>query len=534
MAGIVGMGIASNIFTVSLGYQSRVHQAYLVSYLFSRVMIEVMHVAALVVPSARPYIFYHLSLAALTVSLWVVAIGVSDEVARVVLVSMSLFADFFGPLVSQWFPRRWRVAVPLNLEHVIERFGLFSIIILGETIIATLFQEVGAFRAEQWGAAALGLLLSFSIQWVYFDVENGSHGLKMHRHALRRGGFKAMLWLYSHIPVDISLVLCAGGVWNVVHYYSGVREVALQQTCNSTGLRAAQLIGDPLSDPCNADPFYYARWLLCSGAAATLLFVSVNGLSHKRADTGLFRLWQRSLLRAMCAVTLFLLPLAGRALEPLSYLGIVVALWGLVVVVALEHTPRRPTGDAAESAPKDEWSPPVRVMSKHSLGGSMRSPRGAAGQPIVDSDDVALQWQPPVRVVSKATLGVHELHSHHEADVEHWHAPSRSHSRAQLDVVPGVATVTSGTAEDVPRAEAFLQALCESGALDLHDVREVQIEGTIPLLDNEQLAPEAAWHQVGEHRIDEEMGGAAQVAVDVEEVGSAMVAAEPQLDKEFV
>jgi hypothetical protein len=71
----------------------------------------------------------------------------------------------------------------------------------------------------------------------------------------------------------------------------------------------------------------------------------------------------------------------------------------------------------------------------------------------VDSDDVALQWQPPVRVVSKATLGVHELHSHHEADVEHWHAPSRSHSRAQLDVVPGVAALA------LPIVEALSESI---------------------------------------------------------------------------
>lgn len=62
--------------------------------------------------------------------------------ARVVVVAV----DFFGPPAAMAAPRKWRVAIPINLEHVTERFGLFSIIILGETVVSTLFVESGTFR----------------------------------------------------------------------------------------------------------------------------------------------------------------------------------------------------------------------------------------------------------------------------------------------------------------------------------------------------------------------------------------------------
>lgn len=56
-----------------------------------------------------------------------------------------------------------------------------SIIIIGETILGLLFNEGGSLTASEWGAVGLGLLLSFCLQWIGFDIENGMHGLKLVR-----------------------------------------------------------------------------------------------------------------------------------------------------------------------------------------------------------------------------------------------------------------------------------------------------------------------------------------------------------------
>jgi low temperature requirement protein LtrA len=63
-------------------------------------------------------------------------------------------------------------AFPVHREHLIERIGLFAIIVLGETVI----RIVGSFTArEQYDifdaiAAAAGFLLIVQVWWIYFGA----------------------------------------------------------------------------------------------------------------------------------------------------------------------------------------------------------------------------------------------------------------------------------------------------------------------------------------------------------------------------
>lgn len=68
-----------------------------------------------------------------------------------------------------------------SLFHIQKKTFFESIIIIGETILGLLFNEGGSLTASEWGAVGLGLLLSFCLQWIGFDIENGMHGLKLVR-----------------------------------------------------------------------------------------------------------------------------------------------------------------------------------------------------------------------------------------------------------------------------------------------------------------------------------------------------------------
>jgi low temperature requirement protein LtrA len=102
--------------------------------------------------------------------------------------------------------RRAVAAIPFKFDHLIERFGLFTIIVLGETVLAVV---VGVAHAH-WVAsavvfAAIGLTMSFSLWWIYFEVVTGSPLKNI-------GGFRPIVWVYMHAPLVISITALGVGI----------------------------------------------------------------------------------------------------------------------------------------------------------------------------------------------------------------------------------------------------------------------------------------------------------------------------------
>jgi low temperature requirement protein LtrA len=102
--------------------------------------------------------------------------------------------------------RRRAAAIPFHFDHLIERFGLFTIIVLGETVLAVV---IGVAHAH-WVAsavvfAAIGLTMSFSLWWIYFEVVTGA--------PLRNiGGFRPIVWVYTHAPLVMAITALGVGI----------------------------------------------------------------------------------------------------------------------------------------------------------------------------------------------------------------------------------------------------------------------------------------------------------------------------------
>src|SRR4051812_46831306 len=92
--------------------------------------------------------------------------------ARIVLWSVALAIDLAGPWLSR---RRMRNLQDLGVTHFAERFSLFIIICLGESIVAL---GVGAedHEFDRWVAigAATGLTITAALWWTYFDYVAGA------------------------------------------------------------------------------------------------------------------------------------------------------------------------------------------------------------------------------------------------------------------------------------------------------------------------------------------------------------------------
>lgn len=129
---------------------------------------------------------------------------------RFVCWGLGLIIDFATPLSAGKQVAR----IPPDMAHTTERIGLFTIIVLGESIVAV----VGGVSAQQWSPlsvaiALLGLAIAFSFWWMYFDTVDHSP-----LQAMKQGRMKiALTWLYSHLPLAIGLTATGVGVEKMIH-----------------------------------------------------------------------------------------------------------------------------------------------------------------------------------------------------------------------------------------------------------------------------------------------------------------------------
>ena len=93
-------------------------------------------------------------------------------------------------------------------HHIAERYGLFTIIVLGESVAAATVAvrtglDTGDYFAEMVSLAAAGLVIVFALWWLYFD--RSAHGLLT---TLRT----SILWGYGHYFIFASAAAVGAGL----------------------------------------------------------------------------------------------------------------------------------------------------------------------------------------------------------------------------------------------------------------------------------------------------------------------------------
>ncbi|MCH8907456.1 MAG: low temperature requirement protein A [Candidatus Heimdallarchaeota archaeon] len=92
----------------------------------------------------------------------------------------------------------------------VERFGLFTIIVLGEVIVGVVqgVAEVENLDINVGITAVLGLLIAIGIWWLYFDLVSN-------RLPIENLG-KAYSWIYLHLPLSMSITAIGAVMLNIV------------------------------------------------------------------------------------------------------------------------------------------------------------------------------------------------------------------------------------------------------------------------------------------------------------------------------
>jgi low temperature requirement protein LtrA len=145
--------------------------------------------------------------------LWIAG-ALADEPARTALWLAALAVDYGAPLVLFWVPGRPRLegaTWDVGTEHFAERFGLFIILALGESIVLT-----GATTSEselttaRIAAFVMAFLMSAAIWWLYFTsvARLGEHYLQVSedRTTLARDGYT-----FLHAVFAAGIILAAVG-----------------------------------------------------------------------------------------------------------------------------------------------------------------------------------------------------------------------------------------------------------------------------------------------------------------------------------
>lgn len=131
--------------------------------------------------------------------------------ARYLLWAIALAID----LATPWVAVEHAVRLPPVAAHLPERFGLFTLILLGEAVVAVMR---GMESQETWpvpaaASALLGMGLLFLLWWWYFEAVDAVAEQHVRSHADAR---RLHLWSYMHFPLYLGIVWMGVGVQRVV------------------------------------------------------------------------------------------------------------------------------------------------------------------------------------------------------------------------------------------------------------------------------------------------------------------------------
>ncbi|MET9268037.1 low temperature requirement protein A [Amycolatopsis sp. NPDC004079] len=170
--------------------------------------------AARQAPEIRSTAYFYAIGITLCQILWIVRLAIPGT-AGFVGFFVVLVLELAVPAVAEA-----RTTTPWHSHHIAERYGLFTLIVLGETVLsATNAVKEGIAEGEHTGElvslAVAGLVLVFSMWWLYFDQPGHAR--------LERGNSRwtALSWGYGHYLIFGSAAAVGAGLELAVGFDSG-------------------------------------------------------------------------------------------------------------------------------------------------------------------------------------------------------------------------------------------------------------------------------------------------------------------------
>lgn len=211
--------------------------------------------------------------------------------------ALALLIDLGTPVLTNSLTAQ----VPPNAEHLPERFGLFTIILLGESLVAALkgMESQDTWSGSAASSAFLGITIAFLLWWWYFDGAGGAaeRPIRTPREARR-----FLVWSFAHLPLYIGVAVTGVGIEHII------------RIAPDGHLDAAEV------------------WILCVAVSGLMLSLVTIGSMRpsEQPRTTLSRLSQ-------CTVAALPLTLATLHLEPVSLVASLAVLCVVQLALALQE-----------------------------------------------------------------------------------------------------------------------------------------------------------------------------------------------------
>lgn len=184
---------------------------------------------------------------------------------------------------------------------MVEKYSVFTLIVLGESLLALLFEGGGlvtlenAHVSKMYVTVAVSVLIIYSFQTLYFNVDNsiakgGVHAIRAHR-------YSGIAWNLLHLLYHMALAgPLATGLGLII------RDITLGVKPEAVHAAAAESGGKAIPE---AHFDSGGRWLFSAGWGTALLISTIMGLLHRpgpRGQTKYYRLAVRGVVVAIIAI----------------------------------------------------------------------------------------------------------------------------------------------------------------------------------------------------------------------------------------
>ena len=194
---------------------SRSSAGFGAAYAGMRIILVMQYVRARRVPETRALTTRYVVGFGAAAAVWI-ASAFLDAPERYWVWAVALVIDFATP----WLANKHSMRFPPDATHFPERFGLFTIILLGEFVAAVMrgieSQEYWSFSAA--ATAFSSMAFAFVLRWWYFDVAQSAAA----RHVRTRQQARLFqVWHYAHLPMFLGIGVAGIGFEHLITLQSG-------------------------------------------------------------------------------------------------------------------------------------------------------------------------------------------------------------------------------------------------------------------------------------------------------------------------
>ena len=282
---------------------------FALSYAFMRLILVIEYVRVFRTikssESANPLVKRYIIGFSIAAIIWLISAFVPLTEIRFALWIIGLIIDFATPISTSKLTSKFAP----HISHLPERMGLFTLIVLGESIVGI----VNGMTEQIWDVysvieASLGLCISFSLWWLYFD-STGRLPIQILREKGRISLY--LIWLYTHFPLVVAITAVGVGIRRLV---SSEQHSVLS----------------------NSD-----LWLICGSVAISLISQSVLHLISIDKDTHDFtRRKKFAISRIVSAIVIISIPiLLNNYGIPIIVASLITGVCGFQIVFDLKSHP---------------------------------------------------------------------------------------------------------------------------------------------------------------------------------------------------